>query len=126
MSEETIDHEARGGIARLEQKIDGVRSYFDDKLNTWTQGYDARLTGGLATVRDNDVRNSAGMIAMEGRLNTKISETEGRMIIAINEVKAAVSSGSTRFWDTSTKIILSLVAAIFSIAMLYVTLGRHP
>jgi len=138
MPEESHDSTARQwaieakGIAA--EAIGAVRS-LENAVEREMAEVRRSFANGMVVVNENDKKNSdqtsssetrmkADMTAMEGRLNTKISESEVRTISAINDIKSVVSAGSSKFWDLGAKILFALVAAGFAIVMLYVK--SHP
>lgn len=129
MSEGAQDHEARALVRELDQKLQSFVRLWDANFDAFKTHFTQRMDSGLLLINTNKTEMNSTLVAMEGRLNIKISESEGRTVMAINELKGSLSSiqgtYSARFWDIFMRVTLGAFASCGVLLMAYLALIKH-
>lgn len=125
------DHEARGQIRELKVEVESLGELWKTTFEGFRTSYDKQLANGMGVVIQNDTRVNTLLTAMEQRLNTKISESEGRQLGAIAELKSMFTSisqsYSTKGWDFLSRVVFGVSAFACAILLAYIALiGKHP
>lgn len=122
----TVDSQARGKAAEALQAVLSLERLMKLQFDN----VDARFRDIAAAATASEDRTNRNQTNGEGRLKSEMGAIEGRLLAAIGEIKdrmdAQTALYSNRFWDTTLKIILGLVAAIWAGAFAYVgSLGHR-
>lgn len=122
--EQHEDTVARGKANEALQAIRSLQNIMDVKFaEVWRRFDDSALA-----TTNSETRTNQSQVAGESRLKGEMSAIEGRLLFAINELKTAMNTQtaqySNRFWDTTTKIVGGLIAALWAVAYAYSSTKR--